>query len=1033
MFWSTKNPKMKCLYQCEIIIKGKKQDKAAKIEQIKETGMKNMTYCHNMQEWAQLLKRTECLCDLKKLEAGSGGVKRKLYPKYCIQCLRNQRFEFLENQSTANKLVNALHKSIKRQNNDKDKAPDKTKKKQTTARGGGKKTKKMMAIGSTNPDLLQQISRASVTTTTHSSKHVVVIPQASVNVTPSTSDNNLTVSIISPLSSPKKPTIIKPVSTKPINGLCNNIPTKYSLPNNTKVPLSFHSAARNELNVHPSAFALQATSHAKIKSPNTHDGSSMSGPTYMKATTSTISKNPSSSKHIVPTVFRSTIASIPPPNSKTQKFPHMSTLLTSPITQSHVLQTIQRNHLPRLCNPTAVSSVQYQNLSMRQIPLQTPLNGVVGNVFIGKSLESTHTKIPTLTSISQQPQLGQPASMVVPQLQQSTVLFPLSFTKASPRKDSAQTHQNPQQSPLLKKGSCIKDNVLQHAARLMDLVKEGGSPSKKAKKQLILPKTVSYTPELSFSQNPMYVHQPCLPTITGAPINTFGHAPSTAGHKKSNPGNDFKKELLLIQVKEYLRKHPNAVDYSKTPVAGQGPVVYLSDGQSVAYQNPITFRAMLPEHLWKDLISAGIAQTEIEKIVLDSCVKQEDQKSKNIQPARLLSVAPQSTVFKSRCINTPTVTVSTFGQSQNIQSLNTSIRSLQQLKKHQLTQQQQQIPQHLQQSHQPHQQLQQLQQLQQHQQQQLQQLHQHLQQSQQQEKHLPQQLQQQQPQHTPLHIDSNQTTQIIQKLYNNILDTKALSRCASIVTLPHMLPPPLLGPPKQQTTMNLLAANQIVNLIQAKKGFSNLMQQQHSKGMFSSKHLVNSSPVRVLSSAATSTTTTTTTINIAQPSTSTVTTISQQCSPAKRKKRIKMSSQSEDESSPQKKLSASNCQTSERELVASSKNSRSIPPLRTNTGEVCLDTEIDFCDVDMNFVGDEFVERRLIEVIGEEEVETKTKTHIKQRRNYCQMLKTFLEEENRRLSLENETQLNFTIKTDDGFRMECNSLQGLFSLFRRLF
>ena len=111
MFWSVNNAQEKCKYICEIQSKGKKLQEDKK-EETKDSKLDNMTYCHDQSEWENLLQKTDCLCDLRKLEQGS--VKRKLYQGKCEECLRNQRFLFTTNYKDISKLINVMLKSLKR-------------------------------------------------------------------------------------------------------------------------------------------------------------------------------------------------------------------------------------------------------------------------------------------------------------------------------------------------------------------------------------------------------------------------------------------------------------------------------------------------------------------------------------------------------------------------------------------------------------------------------------------------------------------------------------------------------------------------------------------------------------------------------------------------------------------------------------------------------------------------------------------------------------------------------------------------------
>ena len=183
-------------------------------------------------------------------------------------------------------------------------------------------------------------------------------------------------------------------------------------------------------------------------------------------------------------------------------------------------------------------------------------------------------------------------------------ISPVKITSISPLK---QTFITPLINPV-EAGQKIFSNNLHFATQTND---------KSTKQQLILPKPASF-------------NQPIHPIASNIlkPINV----PKPPNHDAivdcKQISNPFKKELLLVQVREYLRKHPDAVNYSPSPsVTSQAPCVYLSNGFTQPQQNktasPLAFRAMLPEHLWKDLINAGIAQHELEEIVLNSnAVKQ---------------------------------------------------------------------------------------------------------------------------------------------------------------------------------------------------------------------------------------------------------------------------------------------------------------------------------------------------------------------------------------------------------------------------
>lgn len=205
---------------------------------------------------------------------------------------------------------------------------------------------------------------------------------------------------------------------------------------------------------------------------------------------------------------------------------------------------------------------------------------------------------------------------------------------------------------------------------------------------------VTYAKNLQFTSktdNQTPKHQSILPKLTPLtqtpavlyPSNVLKpiNVPMTS-HVSSMDltNNHFKKELLLVQVREYLRKNPDAVNYSP-PQLNEAPFVYLSKKLPTQHNPaPLAFRAMLPEHLWKDLISAGIAQHEIENIVLDSnAAKQKMLRTIcNQTPAtdvQSLVSAFQNTINESQVTHFPN-----YKSSATINSLNSSIQALQKIK-----------------------------------------------------------------------------------------------------------------------------------------------------------------------------------------------------------------------------------------------------------------------------------------------------------------------------------------------------------------
>ena len=593
VYWSTKNPKTKCRYMCEIQSKGVKQEEKQKDEE-KKPDIESLTYCHNKEDWNTLLEKTECLCDLKKLESGS--VKRKLYPEQCEECLRNRKYVFNPNHKEVSKIVNGLLKALKRQqkeqNHRKKTAPKKQKPKKAVSKK--KESSKILSTGviSKNVEVVASQEKEQLQKSSPIQKSTSVVPSQASSTVVGTSNTIPSTSVSFATTSPSNVQVSQNALSIPPSAAV------FSTYQPTQTTLSICPTSSQQHHLKAGNTSHVITQSDKVNNNFKKPFHTSPRKKFINSSTpdfhieeSTIHKLSSSVENITHQE-RATFASLPIAN-KVSIYPNQ--IIAS---KSSSVKLIQQ---PQASNSLA----QYNMVPSHMISLP---NGIA--------------PVPNYTFITPK-------------------LSPVKVIPVSP----------------------VKNNVNHNKVNPLKILSQSGetSPPRKAH-QLIMPKpTFNQVPSQPNFQNvlkPVNVLMPVQPEM------------ETAAPQK--PAKDFKKELLLIQVKEYLRKHPDAVKYSTVPPPDQTPVIHLSNGP-VNPQNQLAFRAMLPEHLWNDLINAGIAKHEIEKIVIDST--------------------------KARQPNLPTSRVEMNESINNINSLNSSIKALQQIKMNILAQTQQNQTQHQQATH----------------------------------------------------------------------------------------------------------------------------------------------------------------------------------------------------------------------------------------------------------------------------------------------------------------------------------------------
>lgn len=101
-----------------------------------------------------------------------------------------------------------------------------------------------------------------------------------------------------------------------------------------------------------------------------------------------------------------------------------------------------------------------------------------------------------------------------------------------------------------------------------------------------------------------------------------------ADNTKCKNSSSVKRDLIFRQLKEYLMKHPNVISLVGTSATkdkeGQVPIVNLTDPKSK--RDSLCYSVHLPEHLWNDLIEAGIAKNDIQKILHENSLQNQVNK-----------------------------------------------------------------------------------------------------------------------------------------------------------------------------------------------------------------------------------------------------------------------------------------------------------------------------------------------------------------------------------------------------------------------
>ena len=845
-----------------------------------------MTYCHDKSEWEGLLQKTDCLCDLKKLEEGS--VKRKLYQGKCEECLRNQNFLFTTNYKDISKLINGILRSLKRKqlkktsNNEKKKKVKNKKTKKAGVKGAIPIEDQSLKNKPLVKNLMKSTTVSSVTTCVDSTKSFLTSQTLRKGREVIISAENFTKA--------------KPVPTTTVT-------------------------------------------------PKTYTNTSILRP----ISNSIVTMETKPVKPIIKTTDRALTISNLQSTSQIQMLPNKSLNVINFPKKHH--------HSPRKCMNLS-STKPFDVIDSRTDQLKDLLQ------------KSRH-----------QPQLIYNSSSIT----KNPATFPnktspVKITSVSPSKQIFDTST----MNSLKESQVFFAKNLQFTSQTNDKIKQ----------QLILPKPTSFNrPVLPIASNPL------------KPINLTKTHDSAVDCKQIN--NHFKKELLLVQVREYLRKHPDAVNYSPPPpTTSQAPCIYLSNNFPQQQHKPTTslvaFRAMLPEHLWMDLINAGIAQHELEKIVIDSnaakqkmVVKTYNADLTSTTNVQSLVNAFQTTINKAQVNNvTKVLHPPSETNSTTINSLNCSIQALQKIKANLLF-----------------------------------------------KTNTNTNFQESSLQITPItqqerfiiggtshtmHAStaSNTNPSNIVKLqlrekgpaehfmksyYNQLVSRSELTSGTSMVALP-------VNASNQSTKQWVTSTSTMQNVFGA--------QQQHlAKRMFTSKPLSNSSPVHIP-------------------------TITTTASPKKKNKRIKLPSQSDDEPSPQKKVPSQPAITVKchqalgktqpsapvvgyRPLRGKTKSSEPKTTIGTTNQqakgkiqqvfETCLDNEVDLNSI----IGNEFIERHF-DLIDDEDCFQEEKKN-KKRRNYLQMLNEFFADEAKKEREEEDTNLLFVVTNEDGLKIESSSLKGDYS------
>ena len=89
VFWSTKNPTLRCKYTCEIEVPNKQLKLVEVIEKdIQNVAEEDITYCHDVKEWEIWKDGNTCCCETTIKHVTGKGTKRKIgFDKTCQRCL----------------------------------------------------------------------------------------------------------------------------------------------------------------------------------------------------------------------------------------------------------------------------------------------------------------------------------------------------------------------------------------------------------------------------------------------------------------------------------------------------------------------------------------------------------------------------------------------------------------------------------------------------------------------------------------------------------------------------------------------------------------------------------------------------------------------------------------------------------------------------------------------------------------------------------------------------------------------------------